>query len=463
MALGLRESAEDATAALQGDVAWIGRKAATLFDSGAATDPAFTLPTWDAPQMQFHFATCARLLNYPDKGGDAGRRLVPDVARELPRVSDGGRTYTFELRKGFGFSPPSHEQVTAESFRHALERALSPKFDYVVPEALNIVGVDDYRAGRTAHIAGLSARDGRFVVRLRKPAPEFPWFAALTCAVPIRTPVVADGLRTPVPSAGPYYLAEHADSFAVLRRNPNYGGLATAAARCDRLQAERRAGPRGVPDRERQARLLPRVAEPDADARHRGGPLRRRSVPARSRLERGRSLLRVQLASGRSSRTFVCAARCSTRSTARRSPSRRDGFRTSASPRRTSSRRARQLYPIRGDLAAGASACGPREARRDRVHVGRLVHGRLQPRAARAARVDRDSREDPAHGPGRVGGALAREGSPRRPRLGRVERGDRRCRGVPGTAVPAAARSERAAGALRASRRPPASEPPRRS
>ena len=209
---------------LQGDVAWIGRKAATLFDSGAATDPAFTLPTWDAPQMQFHFATCARLLNYPDKGGDAGRRLVPDVARELPRVSDGGRTYTFELRKGFGFSPPSHEQVTAESFRHALERALSPKFDYVVPEALNIVGVDDYRAGRTAHIAGLSARDGRFVVRLRKPAPEFPWFAALTCAVPIRTPVVADGLRTPVPSAGPYYLAEHADSFAVLRRNPNYGG-----------------------------------------------------------------------------------------------------------------------------------------------------------------------------------------------------------------------------------------------
>ena len=224
VALGLRESAEDATAALQGDVAWIGRKAATLFDSGAATDPAFTLPTWDAPQMQFHFATCARLLNYPDKGGDAGRRLVPDVARELPRVSDGGRTYTFELRKGFGFSPPSHEQVTAESFRHALERALSPKFDYVVPEALNIVGVDDYRAGRTAHIAGLSARDGRFVVRLRKPAPEFPWFAALTCAVPIRTPVVADGLRTPVPSAGPYYLAEHADSFAVLRRNPNYGG-----------------------------------------------------------------------------------------------------------------------------------------------------------------------------------------------------------------------------------------------
>jgi ABC-type transport system substrate-binding protein len=35
---------------------------------------------------------------------------------------------------------------------------------------------------------------------------------------------VANGLTTPVPSAGPYYLAEHTESFAVLRRNPNYGG-----------------------------------------------------------------------------------------------------------------------------------------------------------------------------------------------------------------------------------------------
>jgi DNA-binding SARP family transcriptional activator/ABC-type transport system substrate-binding protein/streptogramin lyase len=224
VALGVRQSAEDAVADLHGDVVWIGRKAPTLFDSGAATDPAFTMPTWDAPQVQFHYATCARLLNYPDSAGVAGRTLVPEVAQDVPRVSDGGRTYTFAIRPGFAFSPPSTEEVTAESFRRSLERALSPTFDYVVPEALNIVGVDEYRARKADHISGVSASAGKLVVRLRKPDPSFPWFAAMSCAVPVRTPVVANGLTTPVPSAGPYYLAEHTESFAVLRRNPNYGG-----------------------------------------------------------------------------------------------------------------------------------------------------------------------------------------------------------------------------------------------
>jgi DNA-binding SARP family transcriptional activator/ABC-type transport system substrate-binding protein/streptogramin lyase len=223
VAVGVRESAEDATADLDGDIVWLGRKARTLFDSGASTDPAFTAATWDAPQLQFHYATCARLLNYADAGGEAGKKLVRDAA-DLPQVSDDGRTYTFEIRRGFRFSPPSNEEVTPESFRHAIERVLSPKFDYVAPEVLNIVGVDEYRAGKADHISGVSVRGRKLVIRLHRRAPNFLWLAVQSCAVPRGTPVVPNGLRTPVASAGPYYLAEHADSFAVLRRNPNYRG-----------------------------------------------------------------------------------------------------------------------------------------------------------------------------------------------------------------------------------------------
>src|SRR5262249_54081532 len=138
--------------------------------------------------------------------------------------TDRGRTYTFTIRKGFRFSPPSNEEVTAASFRDALDRVLSPKFDYVAPELANIVGVDAYRAGKTADVGGVTAQGDRLVIRLRRPGPALPWLAALTCAVPRGTPVVPTGLTTPVASAGPYYLAEHTDSFAVLRRNPNYGG-----------------------------------------------------------------------------------------------------------------------------------------------------------------------------------------------------------------------------------------------
>jgi DNA-binding SARP family transcriptional activator/ABC-type transport system substrate-binding protein len=224
VAVGIRESAEDATSDLEGDIVWVARKAGTLFDSGSSPDPAFTAPTWDGPAEQFYYATCARLLNHPDAEGEVGRKLVPEVAEGFPEVSDGGRTFTFTIRKGFGFSPPSHEEVTAGSFRHAIERALSPKFDYVAPEASNLLGLDAYRAGKAQHIAGVSAKDDRLVIRFRKPEPALPWLAQLSCAVPLGTPVVPEGLKDPVPSAGPYYLAQLTDSFAVLKRNPNYGG-----------------------------------------------------------------------------------------------------------------------------------------------------------------------------------------------------------------------------------------------
>ena len=61
------------------------------------TDPATNL----SPDVaQLRYATCAGLLAYPDAAGDAGRRLVPEVAAALPAVSADGRTYTFRIRDG---------------------------------------------------------------------------------------------------------------------------------------------------------------------------------------------------------------------------------------------------------------------------------------------------------------------------------------------------------------------------
>lgn len=229
IAVGVRQSAEDVTADLAGDVVWVGRKAPTLFDSGAPTEPAWTGPTWDAPQLQFHYATCARLLNFPDAEGEKGRRLVPEVAVDFPLISDAGRTYTFTIREGFGFSPPSKAEVTAESFRWAAERAMSGAIDSnpndLLPPALaNIVGAEAFHAGKAAHVSGISTSGDHLVIHLRQPAPDFQWVAALSCAVPVGMPIVPGGIKTPIASAGPYYLVAHTDSYAVLKRNPNYGG-----------------------------------------------------------------------------------------------------------------------------------------------------------------------------------------------------------------------------------------------
>ena len=184
--------------------------------------------------------TCARLLNYADAEGEAGRKLVLEVAEDLPEVSDGGRTFTFKIRKGFRFSPPSNEEVTAESFARAVERAVElTKLDGVPLSSpvSDIVGAEAYYADEARHISGVSARDDELIFRFRRSHPELPWLvAAVSCAVPVETPVVEGGLERPVHSAGPYYLAALTDSLAVLKRNPNYGG--TRPQRLDAIVVE---------------------------------------------------------------------------------------------------------------------------------------------------------------------------------------------------------------------------------
>ena len=66
-------------------------------------DPALAGPVASA----LLYATCAKLLNYPDRTGLAGSRLVSEVAQSLPARSADGKTYTFTIRQGFRFSPPS--------------------------------------------------------------------------------------------------------------------------------------------------------------------------------------------------------------------------------------------------------------------------------------------------------------------------------------------------------------------
>jgi peptide/nickel transport system substrate-binding protein len=171
------------------------------------------------------YATCAKLLNYPDKAGAAGSQLTAEVAQSLPARSADGRTYTFRIRPGFRFSPPSDQPVTAQTFKDSIERTLSPRVDsYAAHYLADVVGARSYMAGKASHIAGVVARGDTLTIRLLAPAPDFlsriaqPAF----CAVPSNTPI--KGARL-IPSAGPYYVASYMPGQGVvLVRNPNYRG-----------------------------------------------------------------------------------------------------------------------------------------------------------------------------------------------------------------------------------------------
>jgi peptide/nickel transport system substrate-binding protein len=195
------------------------------------TDPASLVGVGSA---EIPYATCALLLNYPDRPFPAGAKLQPEVAAEMPTVTGGGSVYTFRVRSGFRFSPPSNAPVTADAFRRAIERGLHPKGNSYVPVILgDVVGAGAYNAGRSKHVAGVTARGDTLTIRLTAPSATLParmaapWF----CAVPPTTPISGPGTER-IPMAGPYYIASYVpERHLLLRRNPNYRGPRPAEMR----------------------------------------------------------------------------------------------------------------------------------------------------------------------------------------------------------------------------------------
>lgn len=197
-------------------------------------DPAVAGPT---PLL---YATCAKLLNYPDEAGPAGSRLVPEVAQSLPARSADGKSYTFIISSGrnaFRFSPPSGELLTAQTFKDTIERTLNPRTrSSSASEFRDIVGARAYMSGRSTHITGVVASANTLTIRLVAPAPDLPARTAdpALCAVPSGTPSDPQGWRN-IPSAGPYRVAsEIPGQGVVLTRNPNYHG--SRPHRLDRIE-----------------------------------------------------------------------------------------------------------------------------------------------------------------------------------------------------------------------------------
>lgn len=191
-------------------------------DYASDTDPAvgalYGDPDADRQRLA---ATCLSLYEYKD-----GRLTSYAASGPAGRTSN-GRVWTFRVRPGFGFSPPSREQVNAGTFAATIERSASPTLPRsAAAKALaDVEGMSAYRRGLTSHVAGLEAHGARLTIRLERPLSDLDARLASSyfCAVPQDTATVPTGLQGPIPSAGPYYIAGGSGgAFVVLRRNPRY-------------------------------------------------------------------------------------------------------------------------------------------------------------------------------------------------------------------------------------------------
>ena len=158
------------------------------------------------------------LLTYRKTGGPAGLEVVPDLAVSMPAISDGGRTYTFQLRKGIRYS--NGAPVRASDFRFSVERQLQP--DALTPAIARLLPGhllrEPARLRRVpARSAAVFARQGDRgrqqhrddhdppVACRPRPAAEARHHRSATSSRPVRRPPTAG---EPVPATGPYMIAK---------------------------------------------------------------------------------------------------------------------------------------------------------------------------------------------------------------------------------------------------------------
>jgi ABC-type transport system substrate-binding protein len=184
------------------------------------------------PQLAFittswwmQYATAAKLYNYTPTG-----KLRPEVASRY-KISNGGRRYTFFIRKGFRFSDGT--PVTSRSFKYAINRVAnkdlaSPGAQFITDRnAVVIVGAKDVNNGRATDIRGVRARGNRLIIDLVRANPRLlstiamPFFQATSTKLPLDREVVNVASKNDLPSAGPYAFTHNdVNTKTSLRRNP---------------------------------------------------------------------------------------------------------------------------------------------------------------------------------------------------------------------------------------------------
>jgi peptide/nickel transport system substrate-binding protein len=235
MAIG---SVPQGLAGWNGDL-WVSVRGTTTSHRGGTLrlvtrDPPLSLDpgnSYDPISWQVLHLIADGLVAFEPIGGDP--RLVPDLATRIPTPTDGGLTYTFQLRRGIRYS--NGEVVAPGDFLRAFERGwpLDPSNHKDLYGGL--VGAEACGGDpRTCDLSqGIVTDDasGTLTFHLVAPDPEFVFKLTIPFAYPV-PPSVPDKEQAAagVPGTGPYMLeAPMTDQGLTLIRNPNFLVWSTAA------------------------------------------------------------------------------------------------------------------------------------------------------------------------------------------------------------------------------------------
>jgi oligopeptide transport system substrate-binding protein len=172
-------------------------------------------------------------------------KLKPNIATALPRITDGGKTYTLTLRPGIYFTPDAafkgqKRELTAADYAYSIKRFLDPqnRSPYAFLFEGKIAGLDRLAAdakktGRfdyDAPVAGLEAPD-RYTLRIRLTEADFNFshvlgFSMVGAVAREAIEAYGDDTNAHPVGTGPYQLARYVrSSKIVLERNPGFRDL----------------------------------------------------------------------------------------------------------------------------------------------------------------------------------------------------------------------------------------------
>src|ERR1700761_2290455 len=148
------------------------------------------------------------LLTYKAASEEEGAEIIPGLAEELPKVTNGGKTYTMHLRKGLKYS--NGEEIKPGDFKFAVERCFITNSGGS-PFYTDIVGAEQFAKTKKGGISGITTNEktGEIVINLVKPRGTFNNELALMFVAPVpqNTPE-EDQSASPPPASGPYMITK---------------------------------------------------------------------------------------------------------------------------------------------------------------------------------------------------------------------------------------------------------------
>jgi len=146
-------------------------------------DPAIA---WEVESNCIERLTYQTLLTYASTTGEPGTKLVGDLATEVPSaanggITQGGKVYTFHIKKGIKFAPPISRDVTAGDMKYSLERMLRSPLAPATYFYTGITGAQDYIDKKANDVTGIKVVDPYTLqVTLDKPDVSFLYAFTLT-------------------------------------------------------------------------------------------------------------------------------------------------------------------------------------------------------------------------------------------------------------------------------------------